>query len=67
MTKRWDARTSKFVETVEGVDAFLADLLAVCERHNMTLSHEDTHGAFVVLLKSPDEEHRAWLQEASVD
>lgn len=28
--------------------AFLRELAEVCRRHGLTLSHEDTHGAFTV-------------------
>ena len=29
--------------------AFLEDLVAVCRKHNMSLSHEDGHGNFLVV------------------
>lgn len=31
------------------VDEFLSDVLAVCRRHKMSISHEDGHGAFLVV------------------
>lgn len=30
------------------IDAFLADIIAVCERHQLSISHEDRHGSFII-------------------
>lgn len=45
--KRWDTRDDTETED-SGIDAFLQDVLEVCKKHNMTLGHEDEHGAFRV-------------------
>lgn len=43
------------------VDAFLAEIEAVCVKHGMSISHEDGHGAFII------EKHgHSWLDEAMV-
>lgn len=34
--------------TSEKYEAFVAEIQSVCERHKMTISHEDGHGAFIV-------------------
>ena len=44
------------------VQAFLAELAEVCRRHNLSLSHEDTEGAFRV--QSFDECNIDWLKAA---
>ncbi|MDE3097237.1 MAG: hypothetical protein KGK07_14710 [Chloroflexota bacterium] len=31
------------------IDDFLDEVEAVCERHGLTLAHEDGHGAFLVV------------------
>ena len=42
-------RVSKQVDT-RSIQArrFLRDLAKVCRKHNLSLSHEDGHGAFIV-------------------
>lgn len=55
----------RLVERSRKAKAFIADLEAVCVQHGLSLSHEDTHGAFVV--KNLDEVNLAWLREASTD
>lgn len=35
-------------EQSEKVKAFLNEIRGVCEKHNLSLSHEDGHGAFLV-------------------
>ena len=42
MTKRWDRETGEYIKAPE-VDAFLEDIVAVCEKHGMSLGHEDCH------------------------
>lgn len=45
------------------VDAFLSDVLAVCKRHGMAISHEDSQGGFeIVPLIEGD---TGWLNAAS--
>ena len=59
--KRWSTTARQEIEN-PAVDAFLKEVLQVCERHGMALSHEDQHGAFeVVPLASAD---RQWLLDA---
>ena len=44
------SRATKFVEEIE----------AVCIKHNLTISHEDMHGAFVIEEFNP--ENIQWLR-----
>lgn len=44
-------------------DAFLADVVELERRHGLALSHEDTHGGFVVAELDP-EFHIPWLLDA---
>ena len=42
--------------------AFLADVEALMRKHNVSISHEDGHGAFV--LEDFDESNLEWLRAA---
>ena len=59
---RWSNKESKSIENTK-VDEFLNDVVLVCKKHNMAISHEDTHGGFeIVTLENGD---IAWLLQAS--
>ena len=45
--KRWNRAKREDVERPD-IDAFLAEMLAVCKKHGFSLGHEDSHGAFEV-------------------
>lgn len=64
VTLRYVARTGEMAES-RAVDAFLADLWAVFERHGLELSHEDHHGDFEVFRLGTDPDLKAWLFAAS--
>ncbi len=42
---------------------FLIEIEKLCHKYGISISHEDSHGAF--LLEEYDEELMAWLREAS--
>lgn len=46
----------------DAIDAFLGDLAEVCKKHQMSLSHEDTHGSFQVC--EYDEGISEWMMDA---
>lgn len=48
-----------------GVEEFIDEIWAVCERHGFALSHEDKQGSFIVVAIKP--EYKEWLQDAMVD
>lgn len=58
--KRWICAKKEFEES-PAVDAFLADIIKVCESHGLWLGHEDSQGGFLV----EDESTAEWLMEAS--
>lgn len=64
MTMRWVNGVQEERE-VPRADAFLADLIAVCRKHGLCLSHEDQHGSFIVAPL--DELYIEWLNNASVE
>lgn len=59
--KRWNSATSGYVENAK-VDAFLEEIVAVCQKHGMSISHEDGHGSF--LIEKYSEMTRDWLLDA---
>lgn len=59
--KRWVNRLRGDADVPE-IDAFLADVEAVCRKHGLSISHEDGHGAFEVEVL--DEDNIAWLHNA---
>jgi hypothetical protein len=62
--RRWDCNTNTEIEDPR-IDAFLADLVAVCRKHDLSIGHEDEHGAFVVRLNF-DEDDATWLRAAMI-
>lgn len=61
MSFRWNCKLQKEVEAPD-IDAFLADVEAVCRKHNLSIGHEDGHGAFEV--EALDEFNIKWLKNA---
>lgn len=41
------------------IQSFMDDILAVYEKHSMAISHEDQHGAFIIV--PVDQDHVDWL------
>jgi len=62
--KRWNRKKGMDTENPK-IDAFLEDVIAVCRKHGLTISHEDTHGAFVIEVASEDSGE--WLLHAVDD
>lgn len=64
MTARWDCEKGKHREAPE-IDAFIEDLVAVCQKHKMSLGHEAHAGAFEVYPQVfPDA--LEWLRQAHI-
>ena len=53
----------KYGEQSEAVHAFLEDIFKVYQKHNLSISHEDTGGAFIITRY--DEDNIDWLKGAS--
>lgn len=62
--KRIDSLAGERVEMPD-VDAYIEELIAVSEKHGMSLAHEDTQGSFVV--QDVDVLNFQWLRLASVE
>lgn len=64
--KMWDYDANgNYVEMdmPERMQNFLEDIKRVCNKHNLSISHEDCHGAFII--EDYDEYNIKWLFEAS--
>ena len=59
--KRWIKRIDSSGEAPD-IDLFLADLKEICIKHNMSISHEDSWGAFII--HSFCDANLRWLEEA---
>lgn len=63
-TLRFDKKLGESIPTPD-VDEFLRDVMEVCRKHQMSLGHEDDHGAFIVYRDLKDS-HIQWLMAAMV-
>ena len=62
---RWDINNNEQVAETPEVDAFIADIVEVCKKHNMSIGHEDGHGSFII--EKFCKFNIAWLQKASTE
>ena len=58
--KSWDINKMKYIKTPEKVINFLNEIDNICEKYNLSISHEDMHGAFI--LEKYDEHNIKWLK-----
>ena len=58
----WDVIKKKKIETPAEMAAFLDDIIEVCKKHGLSISHEDCHGAFCI--EEYCEENIEWLRNA---
>lgn len=59
----WDEFEHEFVEAPAEMEAFIADIEAVCRKHGFSIGHEDGHGGFKIHLLS--ESNIRWFRGAS--
>lgn len=62
--ERWIHVDKEFAVS-EKVDAFIADIIEVYKKHNMSISHQDGHGAFIV--ERGYKFNAEWLKDAIDD
>lgn len=63
MEKRWHIQIKKEVEDAR-VDAFLKEVIDISRKYSLSISHEDSQGAFIVEELSND--NLGWLWAAMV-
>lgn len=59
--RRFNVATRQYVQS-DKQDAFIEELIAVCKKYNMSISHEDKHGAFEIRKHSKLDDD--WLRRA---
>lgn len=58
----WDRTKLCRVDMPKEMEDFLNDIKMICKKHNLSISHEDYHGAF--LIEEYDEDNIKWLFNA---
>lgn len=59
----WDRTICAMREMPKEMEDFLEDIKLVCEKHNLSIAHEDYHGVF--RIEEYDEGNIKWLFGAS--
>jgi hypothetical protein len=60
--ERWNSRARCKIENSK-IDAFLAEVIEVSKKHNLSIGHEDLQGSFVV--EKLKESNLVWLMAAN--
>lgn len=61
----WDTNNSKEIVIPENIKLFLNDIRQVCEKHKLSISHEDGHGSFII--EKFNDVNLVWLFNASTN
>ena len=59
----WDITKRELIDRPDEMTDFLNEIKEVCKKHNLSISHEDYHGSFII--QNYDESNLEWLFEAS--
>ncbi len=62
--QNWSHAQQKFIDAPH-VRAFIDAIETVCRAHNMSIGHEDQHGAFVIHAFT--RVNIGWLKDAQID
>jgi len=60
--ERWNTKDRVLVSRKD-IDEFLDELFDLYERHGFSISHEDTHGSFII--EKNTQENREWMKDCS--
>ena len=60
--ERWSKKRSTHIEN-PAIDAFIEDVLRVCQQHGLSIEHEDGHGSFEIATYNEDSSQ--WLRAAA--
>ncbi len=63
--KSFDCNTRTLIETPEKLLKFVDEIEQVCKKYDLSISHEDGHGAFEI--ENFDEDNIDWLRNAHVN
>lgn len=61
----WDINKNKNIKTPESVINFLNEIDNICKKYNFSISHEDSHGAFI--LEKYNYYNIKWLRDCMLD
>jgi DUF4097 and DUF4098 domain-containing protein YvlB len=61
--KRWSCEKKDYVENKK-IDSFMEDLFKLYKKHDLSISHEDGHGAFIIEKMSDDDVK--WMSAAHI-
>lgn len=60
--KIWDINKRDEIEQPKEMKEFIEDIVKVMKNHNLSISHEDSHGKFII--EKYDEYNIKWLKNA---
>ena len=60
--KIWDLNKSEEIEQPKEMKEFIDEIIKVMKKHNLSISHEDSHGRFII--EKYDEYNIRWLKNA---
>ena len=58
----WNRKTREFIELSESQVKFFDEIEEICKKYNLSISHEDTHGSFVI--EKHNQSNIDWLKSA---
>lgn len=61
----WDINKHKDIKTPESVIKFLNEIDNICKKYNFSISHEDSHGGFI--LEKYNDYNIKWLKDCMLD
>lgn len=57
----WDINKHENIKTPESVINFLNEIDNICKKYNLSISHEDSHGCFI--LEKYNDYNIKWLKD----
>lgn len=63
--KVWDLTKNEFIEMPKNINEFLIELKKLCKKYNLSISHEDYMGAFII--EKYDEDNINWINDAMIN
>lgn len=61
----WDINKNKNIKTPESIIKFLNEIDNICKKYNFSISHEDSHGGFI--LEKYDDYNIKWLKRCMIN
>lgn len=61
----WDIKKHKNIKTPESVIKFLNEIDNICKKYNISISHEDSQGGFI--LEKYNDYNIKWLKDCMLD